>query len=83
MRGYIFRRILAMIPTLFLASVVAFIIIQLPPGDFATAYASTLAATGDVVSQMRVQMREETGSRCSNEMPKSPRVKIPFIHLKY
>jgi peptide/nickel transport system permease protein len=51
MRGYIIRRILAMIPTLFLASVVAFIIIQLPPGDFATAYASTLAATGDVVSQ--------------------------------
>lgn len=51
MRGYIIRRILAMVPTLFLASVVAFIIIQLPPGDFATAYASTLAATGDVVSQ--------------------------------
>jgi peptide/nickel transport system permease protein len=40
-----------MIPTLFLASLVAFIIIQLPPGDFATTYASTLAATGDVVSQ--------------------------------
>jgi peptide/nickel transport system permease protein len=40
-----------MIPTLFLASVVAFIIIQLPPGDFATSYVAGLAATGDTVSQ--------------------------------
>jgi peptide/nickel transport system permease protein len=50
-RSYIFWRILAMIPTLFLASVVAFIIIQLPPGDFATSYVAGLAASGDQVSQ--------------------------------
>jgi peptide/nickel transport system permease protein len=51
MRSYILRRILAMIPTLFLASIVTFVIIQLPPGDFATAYVSGLAANGDIVSQ--------------------------------
>jgi peptide/nickel transport system permease protein len=51
MRSYILRRILAMIPTLFLASIVAFVIITLPPGDFATAYVSGLAANGDIVSQ--------------------------------
>ncbi len=51
MLSYILRRILAMIPTLILASIVAFIIIQLPPGDFATSYAAGLAASGDSVSQ--------------------------------
>ena len=40
-----------MIPTLFLASVVAFAIIQLPPGDFATSYVANLASMGDTVSQ--------------------------------
>jgi peptide/nickel transport system permease protein len=62
MRSYIIRRLLAMIPTLFLASVVAFIIIQLPPGDFATAYVSTLASTGDVVSQEALEsLRQDYG----------------------
>jgi peptide/nickel transport system permease protein len=49
--GYILRRVLAIIPTLFVASLVAFAIIQLPPGDFATSYMSNLAAMGDTVSQ--------------------------------
>ena len=34
MAAYIGRRLLGMIPTLFLISIVTFIIIQLPPGDF-------------------------------------------------
>jgi peptide/nickel transport system permease protein len=60
--NYIFRRILSMIPTLILASVVAFIIIQLPPGDFATSYMANLAAQGDNVSQEAlVSLREEYG----------------------
>jgi peptide/nickel transport system permease protein len=60
--GYIIRRILAMIPTLFLASVVAFAIIQLPPGDFATSYVANLSAMGDNVSQEALQsLREAYG----------------------
>ncbi len=62
MLSYIFRRILAMIPTLFLASIVAFIIIQLPPGDFATSYTANLAAMGDTVSQETLaNLREAYG----------------------
>ena len=51
MLGYIFRRILGIIPTLLIASMVAFAIIQLPPGDFATSYVASLAAQGDTTSQ--------------------------------
>ena len=40
MMGFIARRVLYMVPTLFLVSIVTFIIIQLPPGD----YLDTLAA---------------------------------------
>src|SRR5512143_3445041 len=50
MYTYIFRRILGMIPTLLLASMVTFVIIQLPPGDFATSYVANLAQQGDSVS---------------------------------
>src|SRR5512146_3048155 len=51
-----------MIPTLILASVVAFIIIQLPPGDFATSYVAGLAASGDTVSQEALQsLRSDYG----------------------
>jgi peptide/nickel transport system permease protein len=62
MRSFIIRRILAMIPTLVLASIVAFIIIQLPPGDFASSYAATQATTGDIVSQEALEtLRRDYG----------------------
>ena len=38
MVSYILRRLLASIPLLIGISIVSFIIIQLPPGDFATSY---------------------------------------------
>ena len=43
MRSYIISRLLGMIPTLVLISVVVFIVIQLPPGDIVT---STLDQIG-------------------------------------
>ncbi|QRN81180.1 MAG: ABC transporter permease, partial [Nocardiopsis sp. BM-2018] len=46
MRGYIIRRCLYMVPTLFAISVVAFLVIQLPPGNFLTAYIAQLSAQG-------------------------------------
>lgn len=48
---FIIRRVLYMIPTLFVVSLVAFIIIQLPPGDFLTSYIANLAGTGEQVQQ--------------------------------
>jgi peptide/nickel transport system permease protein len=46
MANYILRRILGMIPTLVIISIITFIIIQLPPGDFFTTLQAETAATG-------------------------------------
>jgi peptide/nickel transport system permease protein len=44
---YILRRILCMIPTLVVISIVSFIIIQLPPGDFLTNLTARMAEQGE------------------------------------
>ncbi len=46
MLAYILRRLAAMIPTLILVSMITFIIIQLPPGDFFTTLQAEVAETG-------------------------------------
>lgn len=46
MLAYVIRRLLAMIPLLFLVSVITFVIIQLPPGDFFTSLQAAVAETG-------------------------------------
>ena len=46
MAAYITRRLLGMIPTLVLVSILTFVIIQLPQGDYATALAAQAAASG-------------------------------------
>ena len=62
MLQFILRRILYMIPTLIAVSMVTFIIIQLPPGDFFTTYISNLAAMGESVDQTVVQaIKKEYG----------------------
>jgi len=46
MLQYIGRRVLLMVPTLLVISLVAFVIIQLPPGDFLTTLAASAASKG-------------------------------------
>ena len=55
MLRYIARRVLWAIPTLFVVSIVSFILIQLPPGDFLTSYAANLTAMGERVSEEQLQ----------------------------
>jgi peptide/nickel transport system permease protein len=54
MLGYIIRRIGIMIPTLIVISIISFMVIQLPPGDFLSSYAASLRAQGDVVDQIEL-----------------------------
>jgi peptide/nickel transport system permease protein len=51
---YILRRFLLMIPTLFVISLVSFIVIQLPPGDFLTTYIASVAEQDGMVDQALV-----------------------------
>lgn len=51
MLSLIAKRVLYMIPTLVIISVVSFVIIQLPPGDYLTSLISSLAATGEMVDE--------------------------------
>lgn len=50
MLGYLIRRITYGIVTIFAVSVLSFLIIQLPPGDYVTSYIAALEAQGDDVS---------------------------------
>jgi peptide/nickel transport system permease protein len=64
MLQYLIRRVLIAIPTLFAISLVSFILIQLPPGDFLTTYAATLAAQGegsDAVNQQLKALQDAYG----------------------
>lgn len=54
MLQFLVRRVLLMFPTLFAVSIVAFGIIQLPPGDYLTSYIANLAATGETVDQQTI-----------------------------
>jgi len=46
MTAYLIRRILGMIPLMIIVSMVTFVIIQLPPGDFFTTLQAEIAETG-------------------------------------
>jgi peptide/nickel transport system permease protein len=62
MLGYILRRIGIMIPTLFIISIISFVVIQLPPGDYLTTYSITLRSQGDAVQEDAIQaLRERYG----------------------
>jgi peptide/nickel transport system permease protein len=51
-----------MVPALFAVSFLAFVLIQLPPGDYATNYVATLAASNEVVDQnTAAALRERFG----------------------
>src|SRR6478672_11947793 len=47
MLGYLVHRILIMIPTLIAISIVIFVIINLPPGDYFTTYIAELQSQGE------------------------------------
>jgi peptide/nickel transport system permease protein len=55
MLSYIIKRLLRMVPQLFLISLLAFIIIQLPPGDYLTEYINRLRATGYSVDEYEIE----------------------------
>lgn len=62
MAGYIIRRIGIMIPTLFVISVISFVVIQLPPGDFLSSYVAQLRQQGENIDDVELaNLRERYG----------------------
>jgi peptide/nickel transport system permease protein len=61
MVGYLARRFLYMLVLLALTSLVAFLVIVLPPGDFLTAYAMQLRAQGDISQEEIAGLRHRYG----------------------
>src|SRR5512137_2302253 len=55
MLKYIGKRILAFIPTVFLISIVVYIIIQLPPGTWIDTYIAQLSSTGQTVDPQFIE----------------------------
>ncbi|WP_421726149.1 ABC transporter permease [Bauldia sp.] len=54
MLRYFIKRILYMIPTLFGMSIIAFVIIQLPPGDYLTAVIAAMQDAGQVANETEI-----------------------------
>ena len=62
MLNYIIRRLFAGIVTIWAASIISFIVIQLPPGDYVTTYVAALQSTGTMVnSEQADAIREQYG----------------------
>jgi len=62
MLHYILKRILIMIPTLLLISMLVFLLIELPPGDYLESYIAELQMQGETVDPQHIEyLRREYG----------------------
>lgn len=62
MLNYVIKRLIYMIPTLFGMSLIAFMIIQLPPGDYVTSLLASMADSGQNVDPAQLDaMRQNYG----------------------
>jgi peptide/nickel transport system permease protein len=55
MLGYILKRLLYMVPTLIGMSLISFLIIQLPPGDYLTSMIATMSESGQAVDPAQIE----------------------------
>ncbi len=62
MLRYTVHRLIVMVPTLLAISVLVFVIIQLPPGDYLTTYIDELLSQGETVNAERIEfLRQQYG----------------------
>ena len=55
MFSYLVQRVLLMIPTLIAISIITFVIIQLPPGDYLSTYIAELQSQGENVDTEKIE----------------------------
>ena len=62
MLRYVVHRVLMMIPTLLVISVLVFVIIQLPPGDYLESHIAELESQGETVDNEKIEfLRQHYG----------------------
>ena len=62
MQKYLLRRFFLMMLTLFIISIISFLVIQAPPGDYMSTYVSRLAAQGEQIDESQlVALRSRYG----------------------
>ena len=62
MIAFLVRRVILAILTVWAVSVLAYVVIQLPPGDYITSYIAQMSASGSAVSEQEAKMlREQYG----------------------
>ena len=62
MFGYTVHRVLIMVPTLLAISLITFVIIQLPPGDYLSTYVAELESQGETVNAAKIEfLRQQYG----------------------
>ena len=59
MLQFAIRRILYMIPTLIIVSILSFVIIQLPPGDYLTTVVTNMRASGETIDEAILAAMEQ------------------------
>jgi peptide/nickel transport system permease protein len=59
MLRYTVHRLIVMVPTLLAISVLVFVIIQLPPGDYFTTYINELQSQGETVSAEKIEFLKQ------------------------
>ena len=62
MLTYLVQRLILALLTVWAISVLSFVIIQLPPGDYVTSYIAQMSASGSAVSQQEAEaLRRQYG----------------------
>ena len=54
MKAFIIRRIILIIPLLFIISIISFIVILLPPGSYVETYVENLEQTGFLMDESQI-----------------------------
>src|SRR4029453_17455602 len=62
MLAYLVRRLILAVLTTWAVSVLAYVVIQLPPGDYITSYIAQMSASGSFVTRQEAEaLRQEYG----------------------
>ncbi len=62
MLAYLVRRLILAVLTMWAVSVLSFVVIQLPPGDYITSYIAQMSSSGSFVSEQEANaLRQQYG----------------------